>query len=333
MKALVVGASGQLGANLVRALLNKGHQVRVFTRPTSKTFTLKGLDLESVTGDLADHDSLKRACKGIQIVYQTASYYPPESIPVAIAKQQALTETQNLLQAVAQTSIERLIFTSSLTTVGFPKVPGQLANEDCAFSTKYTGNPYLVAKAAMEDYVLEEGRKGLPAVVVIPPVFFGPYDKRPTSGAQILMIAKGQMPAYIQGPVNVIDVRDVAEAMIRAAEVGEPGERYIIGNWNTTQRELNQLIAKVVGRRPPLFAVPFTMAHVGSKVGEWAFRTILHKPPPVPSFFVEVINHLQHYDCAKARQALNYPTSSVEAAIRDAVAWFRGNGLAGGANG
>ena len=257
MKVLVLGASGQLGANLVRALLDKSHQVRVLTRPTSKTFTLEGLDLETVTGDLAEIDSLMRACKGIQVVYQTASYYPLETIPVAIAKQQAQIETQNLLQAIAQSSVERLVFTSSLTTVGFPKVPGQWANEDCAFSTKYTGNPYLMAKAAMEDHVLAEARKGLPAVVVIPTVFFGPYDKRPSSGTQILMMAKGQMPAYIQGPVNVIDVRDVAAAMILAAEVGGTGERYIIGNWNTTQRELNHLIAKVVGKRPPFFRCLF----------------------------------------------------------------------------
>jgi dihydroflavonol-4-reductase len=134
------------------------------------------------------------------------------------------------------------------------------------------------------------------------------------------------MPGYIQGPVNVIDVRDVAAAMIRAAEVGKMGERYIIGNWNTTQRELNRLIAKVVGVTPPLLPVPFAMAQVGSKAGEWASRKILHMSPPVPSFFVEVIKHMQHYDCSKALQALNYPTRSVEAAIRDAVTWFRKNG-------
>lgn len=323
---LVIGASGQLGSNLVRALLDKGDQVRVLIRPTSKTLTLEGLDLEKVTGDLAEIDSVKRACDGTQIVYQTASYYPVETIPVAIAKQQALTETQNLLQAVGQTSVERLVFTSTLTTVGFPKVPGQLATEECSFSTKFTGNPYLMAKVAMEDEVLAAARRGLPAVVVIPTAFFGPYDQRPTSGTQILMIAKRRMPGYIQGPVNVIDVRDVAAAMIRAAEVGKIGERYIVGNWNTTQRELNQIIAKVVGVPPPLFPVPFVFAQVGSKAGEWASHKILHKPPPVPSFFVEVIKHMQHYDCSKALHTLSYPRSSVEAAIRDAVTWFRENG-------
>ncbi|MDX1410837.1 MAG: NAD-dependent epimerase/dehydratase family protein [Nitrospirales bacterium] len=326
MKVLVIGASGQLGSNLVRALLNRGDQVRGLTRPTSKMLTLEGLDFETVTGDLAEIDSVTRACRGVQIVYQTAGYYPTETIPVAKAKQQALAETKNLLHAVGQSSVERMVFASTLTTVGFPKVPGELATEECPFFTRFTNNPYLVAKAAMEDEVLAAARKGLPAVVVNPTAFFGPYDQRPTSGTQILMIAKRQMPGYVQGPVNVIDVRDVAEAMIRAAEVGRIGERYIVGHWNTNQKELNQLIAKVAGVPPPWVPVPFDLARVGSKVGEWASRKILHKPPPVPSFFVEVIKHMQHYDCSKALHALNYPRSSVEAAIQDSITWFRENG-------
>lgn len=326
MKVLVIGAAGLLGSNLVRTLLQKGDQVRGLVRPTSKLLGLAGLDLEMVAGDLGDVNSLKRGCEGIDVVYQTASYYPTETIPASEAKQQALAETNNLLQAIAQTSVGRLVFTSTLTTIGFPTVPGQLASEECVFSTKFTGNPYLIAKAAMEEEVLAAARDGLPAVVVNPTAFFGPYDKRPTSGTQILMIAKHQMPGYIQGPVNVIDVRDVAAAMIRAAEVGKVGERYIVGNWNTSQKDLNRLIAKVVGVSPPLFPVPFVVAQAGSRAGEWASRKILHKPSPVPSFFVEVIRHMQHYDCSKALHALGYPQSSVEAAIRDAVTWFRENG-------
>ena len=326
MKVLVIGANGQLGSNLVRALLDKGDQVRALVRPTSKMLTLEGLDLEKVRGDLSDVNSLKRACEGIEVVYQVASYYPTTTLPVDDAKQQALFQTKNLLQAVAQNSVERLIFTSTLTTIGFPKIQGQLATEECSFFTKFTHNPYLIPKAAMEEEVLAAARRGQPAVVVIPTAFFGPYDQKPTSGTQILMIARGQMPGYIQGQINVIDVRDVAAAMIRAAEVGKVGERYIIGNWNTTQKELNQLIARVVGAMAPLFPVPFGVARVGSKVGELASRSILHKPPPIPSFFVEVIRHMQHYDCSKALHTLNYPRSSVEIAIRDAVTWFRENG-------
>src|SRR5438445_1844936 len=103
----------------------------------------------------------------------------------------------------------------------------------------FSNNPYLLAKVAIENLVLDAAReRGLPAVVVNPTAFFGPYDSKPTSGTQILMIARRLMPLYIAGKANVIDVRDVAVGMVRAAERGRPGERYILGNWITTQREL-----------------------------------------------------------------------------------------------
>lgn len=326
MKVLVLGATGQLGSNLVRMLLAKGDQVRALVRPTSKTLTLDGLDIERVTGDLNDLDSLVLACEHAQVVYHTASYYPPATIPAEEAKAQALKETNNLLNAVRQTGVECLVFTSTLTTIGFPTAPGQLANEDCLFSTQFPNNPYLTAKMAMEIRVLEATREGIPAVVVNPTAFFGPYDSKPTSGTQILMIAKRLMPGYIQGPVNVIDVRDVAGALIKAAERGRVGERYIIGNWNTTQQDLNKLIAKVAGVMAPVIPVPFLVAQQGSKLGEWATKTILRKPPFVPAFFVEMLKHMQQYDCSKGLRELGYPQSSVETAIRDALTWFKQNG-------
>lgn len=332
MKALVIGATGQLGSNLVRALLAKGDEVRAFLRPIQAHQqalhhrTLKGLDIERVKGDLNDLSSLIEACQGVQVVYQAASYYPAQTIPADKATAQALRETGNLLEAVRRTSVERLVFTSTLTTIGFPKTPGKLADETCPFNTSYPDNPYLIAKVAMEDEVLTATRTGLPAVVVNPTAFFGPFDSKPTSGTQILMIARRLMPAYIQGPVNVIDVRDVAVGLIRAAERGRVGERYILGNWNTTQKELNELIARVAGVPAHFFPVPFALARYGSKVGDWVFRTVLRKPAPVPGFFVEMLRHMQQYDCSKAIRELDLPQNSVEQAISDALAWFRQNG-------
>ncbi len=326
MKALVLGASGQLGANLVRALVEQGDEVRALLRPSSHTRTLEGIPLERLTGDLGGAESLARACDGMRVVYHCATYYPPHTVPVEAAKSQALRETGHVLDAVRRASVERLVFVSTLTTIGFPKDPTRLADETCPFSTTYTDNAYLMAKAAMEDAALAAAKDGVPVVVVNPTNFFGPYDSKPSSGTLILMIAKRLMPGYIQGDVNVIDARDVAAGMIRAAARGRIGERYILGNWNTTQKDLNELIARVVGVSPPLFPVPFALARHGSKLGDWASRTILRRPAPVPGFFVEMLRHMQQYDCSKAIRELDYPRSPVEQAIRDAVTWFRENG-------
>ncbi len=329
MKTLVIGGTGQLGANLIRALLEHGHQVRALHRSTSNTSTIEGLDIQRVVGDLNDGASLRRACDGMQVIYHAAGYYPARTIPVDVAKGQALKETTLLLEAVRTAGVERLVYASTLTTVGFPENRRHPANETCAFSTRFTNNPYLMAKATMEDKILQATKQGIPAVVVIPTEFFGAYDQRPTSGTHILMIAKQQMPVYIPGRVNVIDVRDVAVAMIRAAERGRVGERYLVGHWNTTQKELNELIAEVVGVPPPTFPAPFALARWGTKAGEWLFSSILGRPPLLPAFFVEVMAHMQYYDCSKALRELDYPRSSIEQALQDAVTWFRANGYLG----
>lgn len=326
MKALVLGATGQLGANLVRALLAEGQEVKALVRPTSRAIGLEGVEVERLIGDLRDRDSLDRACAGVDAVYQTASYYPSATIPVDQARAEALGETDKVLAAVERASVPRLVFTSALTTIGPPAESGKPATEACPFHPLFPENPYLMAKAAMEERVLAVAQKGLPAVVVNPTVFFGPYDSKPTSGTQILMVAKRLMPAYIDGAVNAIDVRDVAVGMIRAAERGRIGERYILGNWNTTQQELNTLIAKVAGVMAPLFPVPFPLARYGTKVGELLFQKVIRQSAPVPGFFPEVLKSMQHYDCSKALQELDLPQNSVERAVRDALSWFREHG-------
>ncbi len=320
------GGTGQLGSNLVRALIDRGDEVRVLVRPRSHLITLAGLTVERVEGDLNDVDSVSRACKGMEIVYHAAAYYPPSTISASRATSQAVSETKNILEAVRRAVVLRLVFASTLTTIGFPNGPNRLADETCPFATSYQDNPYLMAKAAMEHVMLEAATTGVPVVVVNPTAFFGPYDSKPTSGTQILMIAERLMPVYVDGPVNVIDARDVAVGMIRAAERGQVGERYILGNLNTTQRQLNELITRLAGVPAPFVPLPFHMARYGAKCGDWAFRTVLRKPAPVPGFFVEMLRHMQHYNCSKGIRQLEYPRHPIDTAICDALTWFRQNG-------
>src|SRR5207245_10629259 len=152
-------------------------------------------------------------------------------------------------------AVDRLVFTSTLTTIGFP-ADGGPATEACPFRSLFPNNPYLMAKAAMEDLVLDAARIGLPAVVVNPTAFFGPYDSKPTSGTQILMIARRLMPLYIAGKAHAIDVRDVAVGLILAAERGRLGQRYTPGHPNDTQKMLNALSARPTAAMAHLAPAP-----------------------------------------------------------------------------
>jgi dihydroflavonol-4-reductase len=326
MKALVLGATGQLGANLVRALLEKGYQVRAFKRKTSKTIGITRLPIETADGDLMDRDSILQALKGCQVLFHAGPYYPSRTVPVAQAVELGLTDVRNVMESAKTARLERVVYTSALTTIGPPSQAGMLANEECVFKTRFTKNPYLIAKSVMEEEVLRYAKDGLPVVIVNPTTLLGPYDSRPSSGTQILMIAKHLMPAYIEGLTNVIDVRDVASGMVLALEKGRVGKRYIMGNLNTSQSELSRMIARILNVSPPRIRMPFPVARWGSRFGEWGFSHILRKPPPIPAFFVEVIGQLQHYDSSKAIGELGLSQHPVENAILDAVKWFRENG-------
>ncbi len=156
MKILVLGATGQLGSNLVRALLEQGDEVRALIRPTSKAWTLEGLPLDRVDGDLNDPESVARACDGVQVVYHAAAYYPPHTVPVSVETNPALAETRNVLDAMRGVSAGHLVFGSTLTTIGFPRKPNTLADETCSFSMPYRNNTFLMGKVAMEDAMLED---------------------------------------------------------------------------------------------------------------------------------------------------------------------------------
>jgi dihydroflavonol-4-reductase len=273
-------------------------------------------------GDFTDQGSLLRALEGCDYLFHAGPYFPLRTLPVDEAIARGLADVKTVMAAAEEMRIKRVVYTSTLFQIGPPRGVGRLADETDPFETVFRQNPYLMAKHAMEEEVKKRADGGLPVVIVNPTAFFGPYDSRPTSGTQILMIARRQMPAYVEGPVNVIDVRDVAMGEVLALEKGRVGERYILGHWNTTQGELNRLIARLAHVPPPRFKVPWGLARFGAKTGE-KVMALLHRDPPVPSFFVEALCHFQHYNCTKAIQELGLPQNPVEGAIRDALAWFR----------
>ncbi len=323
MRVLVLGATGFLGANVIRALLEKRYDVRAFHRPNSVTLGIDGLPGETALGDFDDRDSLLKAMQGCEAVIHAGAYYPTGPIPVNRAIQRGVSQLRSVMESALQSGVHRLVYGSSLTTIG-PPTHGDLADERCSFQTRYSRNPYLMSKAAMEEEVRQyvQHRK-LPAVIAVPTVLIGPYDVKPSSGKQILLIAKRRLPFYIEGKMNLVDVRDVARGMVDLLERGRIGERYILGGVNTTGKEFNRQVARQAGVRPPLLPMPFFISHWGSKAGDILFAKLLRRDPPVPGFFVEVLREMHHYDITKARKELGYKPGPIEPAIRDALQWFR----------
>ncbi len=190
MKALVIGSTGQLGANLVRALLQRGYEVKALTRKTSDPSVLRGLPVDTVLGDVHDRPSLSNALKGCDALFHAGAYYPVQTIAVDRAVTLGLQDVRNCLEAAGEAGIRRIVYSSTLTTIGPSTREDGLADEECRFVPQYPRNPYLMAKAAMEDEVRRFAGRGLNVVIVNPTAFYGPYDAHMTSGKQIVMIAR-----------------------------------------------------------------------------------------------------------------------------------------------
>ncbi len=327
MRSVVVGATGMIGAHVARAILRRGGALRVTRRASSKTDNLEGLDAEIVEADLLDPASLARAFEGCDRVYQCAAYYPVKSFGDGDDLHKALAGTRNLIEAALGTGASRVVFVSSLTTIGHPPGRGRPANEDDRYNLNYR-SPYFEIKHAMEGTFLEAVSRGLPGLVVNPTLCLGEYDIAPTTGKLVLAIAAGEMPFYVERPVNVIYTGDVGEICVTAAERGRPGERYILGAYNVMTGDLLRAIAEAVGAPAPKRAVPLWTAKVASMMSE-AGAAISGGLPRYPYKAVEMLDYSQHFDVSKARRELSFSATPLDEAARRTADYYRRRGWLG----
>src|SRR6266481_4232394 len=254
--SLVTGATGFVGSAVARALLRAGHRVRVLARPNSDRRNLANLSVEIAEGSMEDPPSLARAVTGCRYVYHVAADYRiwvPDPAPMFRANVEG---TRDLLTAALEAGAERVVYTSSVATLGL--IHGGSADENTPSSAEDMIGPYKRSKFAAEEVVRGLAReRGLPVVIVNPSTPVGPGDIKPTpTGRLILEAARGQMPAFVDTGLNIVHVDDVAEGHLAAADKGRIGERYILGGENMTLAEILGEIAEVVGRRPPRLRVP-----------------------------------------------------------------------------
>lgn len=324
MKKLVTGSTGFMGSSIVRELLKDGEEVKVLIRKTSDTRNIDGLDVEKAYGDIRDGDSMRKALQGCDTLYYTAAFFshwvPDAKLPYEVN----VEGTKTSMIAALDAGVQRVVYTSTNNTMGaHGPIP---VDESAEFNHWKTGDHYSISKYLAEVEAIKFVSQGLPIVIVNPTLVIGVRDIKPTpSGQMIIDIATGQMPGYIQGGTNVIDVEDVARGHILAAKKGRIGERYLFGNENLTVSDYFNLIAEVAGVKPPRIKIPY---HAAVALGYmFELGSFITKKPPVVTASEVRIGRLQEwYDCSKAVKELGLPQTPVREAIRKALDWFTGNG-------
>ncbi len=321
----VTGGTGFVGAHVVRALLRRGRTVRCLVRSSSRLSNLEELPVEVVAGDVTDPASLTRAMAGARTVYHCAADYrlsarrPREIYAVNVEG------TRNVLAAASEVGAERVVYTSSVGALGLTR-DGRPGNEETPVEPRSLIGHYKKSKHQAERVAQEWAARGLPVVIVNPSTPVGELDIKPTpTGQMIVDFLNRRMPAYVDTGLNIVDVRDVAEGHVLAAEKGRVGEKYILGNRDMTLKEIFDTLSTVTGIPSPAIRLPHWIPLAAAAAGTLAAR-LTGRPPRVPLEGVRMSRHRMFFDAGKAIRELGLPQTPVEEALARAVAYFRENG-------
>jgi dihydroflavonol-4-reductase len=325
MKALVTGATGFVGAAVARALLRHHFQVRVLVRQSSDRTNLRDLNVEAVSGDLTDVASLERAARGCEALFHVAADYRLGARDPAPLYRNNVEGTRNVLTAAQRANVRRIVYTSSVATVGIPK-DGTPGNESTPVALENMIGHYKRSKFLAEEVVRAAAKEGVPVVMASPSTPVGPGDIKPTpTGQLVLDAAAGRMPAYVDTGLNIVHVDDVAAGHLLAYERGRVGERYILGGEDMTLRQILAMISAQVGTRPPSVRLPYglvlPMAYVAEGIAKLTGRS-----GRLTLEGVRMSRKIMFFSSAKAVQELGYSWRPPQAAFADAIDWFRANG-------
>lgn len=327
MTTLVTGATGFVGSAVLRALLRRGEPVRALVRPSSSLRLLEGLPVEIVRGDLADPASFRAALRGCEALFHVAADYRLWVPQPAAMYRTNVEGTRGLLLAAAAAGVSRIVYTSSVATLGLRA--DRLPSDEATPATladmigHYKRSKFL-AEQAVRELVAEAG---LPVVIVNPSAPVGPADARPTPTGRVLIeAARGRIPAYVDTGLNLVHVDDVAEGHLLAFERGRIGERYILGGDNLPLGDMLAQIANLVGRRPPRLRLPSGALLPVAVIAEAIARLGIGGEPLVTADGVRMARKPMYFTSAKAERELGYRSRPAVEGLRDAIDWYRSGG-------
>lgn len=325
MRVFVTGATGFVGGNLIRELIDCGFTVRVLSRKESDRRNFQGLSVDVVEGSLSDEATLYKAMQDCQWVFHAAAHYSLNRRDSQAIYSSNLEGTRTLLKAAYKTGVKRIVYTSSVAAIGLAD-DGKIADEQTTTTVEKLVSHYKKSKFLAEQLAKEAARDGLPVVIVNPSTPIGAHDVKPTpTGSIVLRFLRHQMPFYVHTGLNLVDVRDVCKGHILAAERGRVGERYILGNRNVTLKEMLDILAKITGLQAPKNALPHWIPIAVGYIDELLVSPLLRRSPTVTIDSAKMARHPMYYSSEKAIKELGLPQTPIEEALKSAVDWFKNN--------
>lgn len=323
MLALVTGASGFVGANLVEALTRRGWRVRAMRRKSSSLKALQGLTYEDALGDVTEPEALQHAARGVDAIFHVAAIATYWRSNTQQLYRVNVEGTRNVLLAARDNQVKRTVVTSSSATMG--RAPfGQTVDERAQYNLKPADYHYGYSKVLAEQVVAEFVRKGLDVVTVNPAVIMGPRDVNLIGGSLVTALAKHDIPFAPPGGVGMIDVSDVCDSHIAAFECGAIGERYLLNGENLWHSDVLEVCKRVVGRRSRTRTLPRAIVKTAAYPVDWL--KALGAPLPISGEQMRLACDTFWFDAAKARAQLGLRTRPFEDTVRRTFDWYRGNG-------
>lgn len=327
MKAFVTGATGFIGASIARELLKDGCEVRALVRHGSDRRNLAGLDIEIWEGDLSDRDGLLRGITGCQTLFHAAADYRLWTRTPATMYEANVGGTGNILSAALTAGLEKVVYTSSVGTLGNPG-DGTPGDERTPVSFDQMVGDYKKSKFLAERAAESFLAKGLPLVIVNPSTPVGPMDIKPTPTGKIIVdFLNGKMPAYLNTGLNLMDVQTCARGHILAAQRGKIGEKYILGCENLTLARIFALLSEITGLKAPRVRLPYYPILLAAYANQ-ALSALTGKEPLIPLAGVQMAKKFMYFDQSKAVAELGLPLTPVKGSLERAVEWFRSQGYA-----
>jgi dihydroflavonol-4-reductase len=323
MKVVVTGATGHVGANLTRALVERGDHVRVLYRNEPRG--LDGVDCERVTGDVRDPDTVDRLIQGAELVYHSAAKISLEPVDPEVDSVN-VEGVRNIADACLRHGVRRLVHFSSIHAFDLEPA-SEVLDETRPLTTDPSRHPYDRSKAAGHRVVLSAVEKGLDAVVLHPSAVLGPHDYLPSRmGRVLLSLARGTMPGLVDGGFSWVDVRDIVAAALAADTRGRRGENYLLtGHWLTVP-QLAAVAAEVTGRRPPLFTTPMWLARAVAPFAA-GIAKVLRSEPLFNSVSLHALRIHRYASHSKAQTELGYTPRPTKDTLEATYAWFREVGM------